>query len=178
MTALRWLERNFEELICCSCIAIIAICVFAQVLARYVFEVALHWTEETASIAMVWAVYTGASLCVRERFHIRILVAVHSLPPKMGRFVIFTVDLLWGAFSIFMIRVSWDYLYVFWRFTERSPSLGIDQFYPQSILIIGYALMLLRLIQTYIDWYRDGAEGLPGMLDESGDTLEEAEAHI
>ena len=76
-----------------------------------------------------------------------------------------------------MIRVSWDYLTIFWRFTETSPSLGIDQFYPQSILIIGYTLMLVRLIQTYLKWYRDGAEGLPGMLAETGDLLDD-EAHI
>lgn len=177
MKALKWLERNFEELICCSCIALIAVAVFAQVIARYVFEIALHWTEETASIAMVWAVYTGASLCVRERFHIRILVGVQALPMRFGRFVIFVSDALWAFFCLFMIRISWDYLAVFWRFTEKSPSLGIDQVYPQSILIIGYALMLLRLIQTYIQWYRDGAEGLPGMLEEDRD-LSDDELHI
>ena len=42
---------------------------------------------------------------------------------------------------------------------------------PQSILIIGYLLMLLRLIQTYIQWHYGGREGLPGMLDETGDDL-------
>ena len=70
-----------------------------------------------------------------------------------------------------MIRVSWDYLTILWRFPETSPSLGINQFYPQSILIIGYLLMLLRLIQTYIQWHYGGREGLPGMLDETGDDL-------
>lgn len=177
MKALKWLERNFEELICCTCLSVIAVAVFAQVIARYVFEIALHWTEETASIAMVWAVYMGASLCVRERFHIRIVVGVQALPTRFGRLVIFVSDALWAFFSVFMIRVSWDYLAVFWRFTEKSPSLGIDQFYPQSILIIGYTLMLVRLIQTYLQWYRDGAEGLPGMLAETGD-LPDDEAHI
>jgi TRAP-type C4-dicarboxylate transport system permease small subunit len=177
MKALKWLERNFEELICCTCLAVIAVAVFAQVIARYVFEIALHWTEETASMAMVWAVYTGASLCVRERFHIRILVGVKALPTRIGRFTIFISDALWAFFCVFMIRVSWDYLSVFWQFTEKSPSLGIDQFYPQTILLIGYALMLLRLIQTYLQWYRDGAEGLPGMLAETGD-LSDDEAHI
>lgn len=177
MKALKWLERNFEELICCTCLSVIAVAVFAQVIARYVFEIALHWTEETASIAMVWAVYMGASLCVRERFHIRIVVGVQALPTRFGRLVIFVSDALWAFFSVFMIRVSWDYLAVFWRFTEKSPSLGIDQFYPQSILIIGYTLMLVRLIQTYLQWYRDGAEGLPGMLAETGD-LPDDEAQI
>lgn len=178
MKALRWLERHFEELICCSCLVVIAVAVFSQVIARYVFSVALHWTEEASAIAMVWAVYTGAALCVRERFHIRILVAVQSLPTRYGRFVIFLSDALWAFFCIFMVRVSYDYLTVLWKFTSRSPSLGIDQFYPQSILIIGYGLMLLRLLQTYVQWYRDGAQGLPGMLDESWGDKPEDEAHL
>ena len=169
MTALRWLERHFEELICCSCLAIIAVAVFSQVIARYVFEIALHWTEETAAICMVWAVYMGASLCVRERFHIRIMVAVQALPTGFGRIVIFAADALWAFFCIFMVRVSWDYLAVFWRFPEVSPSLGINQFYPQTIIMIGYVLILTRLIQTYVLWVRDGSEGLPGELDETGD---------
>lgn len=169
MAVLRWLDRHLEEVICCTCLVVIAVAVFSQVVARYIFEIALHWTEEAASIAMVWAVYTGASLCVRERFHIRIMIAVQSLPQRFGRFVIYLADILWAFFSLFMIRVSWDYLAVLWRFPETSPSLGINQFYPQSILIIGYTLMLFRLIQTYVQWYRGGREGLPGMLDESGD---------
>lgn len=177
MKLLKWLERHIEELICCSCLVVIAVAVFSQVVARYVFEIALHWTEEASSIAMVWAVYTGASLCVRERFHIRILVAVQSLPARMARFVIFVADGFWAFFCLFMIRVSWEYLGVLWKYTTRSPSLGIDQFYPQSILVIGYTLMLLRLIQTYVQWWRDGAAGLPGMLAETGD-MPEDEAHI
>ena len=170
MPALRWLERHFEELICCTCLAVIAVAVFAQVVARYVFEIALHWTEETAAMCMVWAVYTGASLCVRERFHIRIMVAVQSLPERFGKVVIVIADILWAFFCLFMIRISWDYLYVFWRFPETSPSLGVNQFYPQTILVIGYALMLLRLAQTYVGWWRDGCDGLPGMLEEELDT--------
>ena len=166
MAGMRWLERHFEEMICCTALAIIALSVFAQVLARYVFEVALHWTEEVASMSMVWAVYMGASLCVRERFHIRILVVVESLPVRLGRITIFGADILWAFFSLFMVKVSWDYLGVLWRFPTVSPSLGINQFYPQSILVIGYGLMLIRLVQTYVNWYRDGGDGLPGMLAE------------
>ncbi|MEQ3728762.1 MAG: TRAP transporter small permease [Tateyamaria sp.] len=179
MQALRWLERHIEELICCTCLVIIAVAVFAQVVARYIFEVALHWTEETASMAMVWAVYTGASLCVRERFHIRIMVAVQSLPERFGKVVIVIADILWALFCVFMLKVSYDYLYIFWRFPETSPSLGINQFYPQTILVIGYALMLLRLAQTYVAWWHDGMQGLPGMLHENGDDgVPEDEAHI
>lgn len=177
MAALKWLERHFEELICCVALTVIAVSVFSQVIARYLFETALHWTEEVAAISMVWAVYTGASLCVRERFHIRILVAVQALPVNFGRIVIFAADLLWFVFCLFMVRISWDYLAVLWKFTSRSPSLGIDQFYPQSILIIGYGLMLIRLFQTYLRWYRDGSHGLPGMLEEEWEETTQDREH-
>ena len=179
MKMLNWLQRHLEELLCCICLVVIAISVFSQVVARYVFEVALHWTEEVAAISMVWAVYMGASLCVRERFHIRIVVAVKSLPVKFGRIVIFIADLLWAFFCLFMVRVSIDYLAVLWKYTAYSPSLGIDQFYPQSILFIGYGLMLIRLIQTYVQWYRDGHQGLPGMLEEEWEeTIEDKEHQL
>ncbi|NSY41342.1 TRAP transporter small permease [Leisingera sp. ANG59] len=179
MGALKWLERHFEELICCICLVIISVCVFAQVVSRYVFSSALQWTEEVAAMCMVWAVYSGAALCVRERFHIRILVGVKALPQQLGRVVIFIADLFWAVFCLFMLKVGWDYLLVAWKFPTVSPSLGINQFYPQTILVVGYALMLIRLVQQYITWMRDGGHGLPGMLDEEwGDTVDEREHQI
>jgi TRAP-type C4-dicarboxylate transport system permease small subunit len=57
---------------------------------------------------------------------------------------------------------------VAWKFTSLSPSLGINEFYPQTIVVIGYALMLIRLMQTYFHWIREGRQGLPGMLKEEG----------
>ena len=177
MIVARWLERHFEELICCICLAVIAVAVFAQVVARYVFQLALHWTEETAAMCMVWAVYMGASLCVRERFHIRIMIAVQSLPTRFGKVVIYIADIFWAFFCLLMLKVSWEYLSVFWRFTETSPSLGINQFYPQTILGIGYALMLIRLFQTYYLWWQDGMNGLPGMLDEEWAEADKEQEH-
>lgn len=166
MTVLKWLERNIEELIACSGLVIIAVCVFSQVLARYVFEVGLHWIEELAAICMTWAVYMGASLCVRERFHIRILVVVKALPDRLGLVTVFLADLAWAFFCMFMLSVIFDYLVVMWKYPSINPSLGINNFYPQVILLIGYSLMLIRLLQTYLEWYRNGRGGLPGILDE------------
>ena len=174
MRLLRWIDRHLEESVCCTALVVIFVCVFAQVVARYVFGVALRWSEETAAIAMVWAVYTGAALCVRERFHIRIVVCVKLLPEAFGKWVIVLADILFAAFCVLMIRVGWDFLAVAWRFPSTSPSLGINQFWPQTIVVIGYALMLARILQLYWHWWRDGAEGLPGMLDEDGMTAAEA----
>lgn len=166
MAILQWLERHLEESICCLALSIVAICVFLQVIMRYGFNTALQWSEEVAAIGMVWAVYMGASLCVRERFHIRIMAGVMLLPGRLAQAIIIFADLLWAGFSIIMLVVGLDYLSVLAKFTSRTPSLGINELYPQSIIVIGYALMLARLIQIYVIWAREGRRGMPGMRPE------------
>lgn len=172
MPLIRWLDRHFEEAICCFCLSLVSICVFLQVIMRYVFNTALQWSEEVAAMGMVWAVYMGASLCVRERFHIRIMAGVLLFPTKIARSVIIFADLLWAMFCIFMLVISYEYLSVLAQYTSRTPRLGIDEFYPQSILVIGYGLMLLRLLQIYLEWARSGYRGLPGMRPEHQIDLE------
>ena len=164
--ALILVERHFEEALSCLGLSVVAVCVFLQVIMRYGFNSALQWSEEVAAIAMVWAVYMGAVLCVRERFHIRIMAGVMLLPVKAATAVVILADLLWLGFSLAMLWISADYLGVLWTFTSTTPRLGIDEFYPQSIVFIGYALMILRLAQLYAVWWRGGRRGIPGMRPE------------
>lgn len=161
-----FLERHFEEILSCFALSVVAVCVFLQVIMRYGFNSALQWTEEIAAIGMVWAVYMGAALCVRERFHIRIMAGVMLLPRLGATAVVIFADLIWLGFLVFMLQVSVDYLTVLWNFTSTTPRLGINEFYPQSVVFIGYALMTLRLLQIYVLWVRSGFRGIPGMRPE------------
>ncbi|MGR3592528.1 MAG: TRAP transporter small permease [Limimaricola soesokkakensis] len=166
MTWLKWSVRHLEEFICCLGLTVIATCVFLQVVMRFGFDAAPHWTEEVTAICMVWSVYMGAALCVRERFHIRILVLVSALPERLGRGVIVAADLAIALYSLMMIRVSLDYLAVLWRYPSYTTSLGINEFYPQTILVIGYLLIALRIVQAYHAWWRGGAEGFASIRPE------------
>lgn len=165
-TALRLLDRHFEEAIACACIAAVACFVFLQVILRYGFDTALTWTEELSGIAMAWAVYMGAALAVRERFHIRIMAGVVALPRLIALALVILADLIWLAFNLFMIAVCVDYLGVLWTRPSESPSLGINMFWPETIVLIGYLLMTLRLVQIYWRWIASGRTELPGVSAE------------
>lgn len=155
-------ESKFEEIFACFALVIISLCVIFQVISRYVFNFGITWTEELAGFAMPWAIYMGAALGVRERFHIRILVGVRSLPMMAQYLIIFIGDFLWLAFNIFMIKYGIDYLKLMWEFPVISQTLSISNFWPETIIVIAYSLMLLRLVQIYVKWFRDGRKGLPG----------------
>ncbi len=161
-----WIDRHLEEALACVALTVIAACVILQVAVRFVLSVPLLWTEEVAAIAMAWAVYMGAAACVRERFHIRIFAGVFLLPRAVARWVVVFADALWLAFLMFMVVVTWEYLSLLWRQTSRTPALGIDEFYPQAVELIGYGLMIFRLLQIYVAWLRAGRPDIPGLRPE------------
>lgn len=152
-----------EEVIAQFALCLIALCVFAQVVSRYFFHTAITWTEELAGFAMVWAVYMGAAVAVRDRFHIRILFAVEMLPRPLALAAVLLGDLLWLGFCSLMLVVGWEYLALLWEREFISPSLGIDQKWPQSIVVIGYVAMVLRTFELYARWFAGGRFGLPGI---------------
>ena len=89
-----------------------------------------------------------------------------TLPRKLALFFVVLADLIWLVFNLFMIRVSIEYLGVLWERTSTSPSLGIDMVWPESIVLIGFVLMTLRLVQIYVLWYANGCTELPGVSAE------------
>jgi len=176
------LERHFEEAFACLCFSIVAVCVMLQVILRYVFNTGLIWTEELSSFAMVWGVYMGASLAIRERYHVRILVGVVALPRLIGLPLILVGDFLLLVFCIFMMFIGAEYLTMLWQHPTISPALNINQFWPHSIVVIAYLLIALRVMQIYVGWFREGRLDLPGMPTEFQSTATDslhskAEAH-
>lgn len=163
--------RPFEEWAACLLVAIIAICVCLQVFSRYVLNMGLVWTEDVAMFAMTWAVYFGAAMAVHEKFHVRMMAAVMVLPYRLAWGITFLSDLVWAAFLVFMMVYGWEYLELLWRQQTIIASMNIDAKWFQTIIVIGNGLMLYRLIEAYLMWWRGDRRGFPTVENEEAPDL-------
>ncbi len=161
LSIITFIDLKFEEILCYLAISATAISVFLQACVRVIFGTALAWCEEIAVYGMAWGVYMGASLCVREKAHIRILLGVKALPKKSGLVLLIFGDCLWVGFNLFMVVFGYKYIALLWDQVYLSPALEIDQKWPQAIIPLGFALMTFRMFQFYYRWLRNGAQGLP-----------------
>lgn len=164
---LKFLDLHVEETIACGLIVLMAACVLLQVFSRYVYDLGVHWTEEVAAYSMVWAVYLGAVVGIRHHFHIRMLLLVQKLPRFLGLPFVILGDVVWMIFNLLMVVYAVDYLTRMFSFVSLSPALGIEQEWLHSIILFAYVLMTVRLIQTYILWFRGGCVGLPAREHEA-----------
>ncbi len=155
------IDRYFEEVLCTFFLCVVVGSVLMQVVLRFVFSTAAAWAEETAVYGMIFAVYLGATMAVRERAHIRITLLVSRLPRRLQICSIVLADFLWVAFVIFMIVQTSTYTKLLFEVTYQTPGLGIEQRWVQMFIPMLFTLMLFRIFQVYWRWRADGYRELP-----------------
>lgn len=155
------IDQYFEEVLCTIFLAVLVGSVLMQVVMRFVFHSAAAWAEETAVYGMIFAVYLGATMAVRDRAHIRINLLISRLPHRLQIFSVVLADALWVAFVIFMIVQTTTYTQLLFNVTYQTPGLGIEQRWIQMFIPILFCLMLFRILQVYWRWKNDGFRGLP-----------------
>lgn len=56
--------------------------VFLQVVARYLLQIPIGWTEEVARFAFIWMVFLGIAITERQKAHFRITFLVDRVPGR------------------------------------------------------------------------------------------------
>ena len=155
------LDQYFEEVICVIALSIVAGSVFLQVVMRFVFNTASIWAEETAVYGMIFAIYFGASMAIRDRAHIRITMLISVLPRPFQVASVVLADFLWFSFLVFMVTQTYEYTKLLFEVTFITPGLGIEQRWIQVFVPLVLILMLFRMLQVYWRWHKTGWKELP-----------------
>jgi len=77
----RWAERAIDA----TAIAVftgIFLCVFAQVILRYLFNSPLTWSEELARYLFIWCAFLGWIIASRRGSHLAMTFVVERLSPR------------------------------------------------------------------------------------------------
>jgi C4-dicarboxylate transporter DctQ subunit len=65
-----------------------------------------------------------------------------------------------------MMWLGWKLVQSMSRFDLVSPSLGINQKWPYSIIMVGFGLMICRMLQDYYRWLSQGQIDYPGAFND------------
>jgi TRAP-type C4-dicarboxylate transport system permease small subunit len=147
------LER-IQTWITCGFIAVLTVCVSVQVFVRYVLQKPLFlWSEELARFILIWMVFLGIGVGVKNDGHF----AMDVLPPLLGRrwgaVVRLFSDLCMGVILILLIlaglRFSWFGLF------QNSPNMEILMAWIFISIPIGGILALIYLVERIQQRVRD-----------------------
>jgi len=118
VAAASFLRSAAERLIDAAAIAAfsgIFLCVLAQVVARYVFNRPLTWSEELARYLFIWCSFLGWIIASRRNGHLAMTFVVERMPPLAQRGIAVAVQVatlffawLLGSRGWLLVRNNWD----------------------------------------------------------------------
>jgi TRAP-type C4-dicarboxylate transport system permease small subunit len=148
--------ETFEKKICGMGLFIITGLAISGVLLRTFFSFTFSWLEELSQYFMVWIVFLGSALSVKNNEHVSVNAVFSFLPEKYHNFYRAILSFICIVFYIFFIRYSIDLMLRVQQTGQTSPSVPWLQMYVLYVgVVLGNILILYEYIKFFVNLIKD-----------------------
>ena len=121
----------------------------------------MTWSVAATKACFAWFIFLGAAYAVRVNAHIGVDLLTRTLPPRLRRGVAATAIALFGLYAAVLVYASTE-----WVWLLAQVNIGAEDLHPFGIKVwhvalsapVGMALVLLRLIEAFIQTWRGAPE--------------------
>ncbi|MEM7462339.1 MAG: TRAP transporter small permease [Pseudomonadota bacterium] len=155
------LNKNAERWALLVFYVMLVVTMFVEVLRREIMSYSSIWGEEIVRYSFIYLAWIGAAAAVRERGHIRIDVILEYVGPRVKAALYIFGDLVMFAVALVALYWSFETVLVSAKFGSVTHGLRISQVWFLSAVPIGFALVIFRLVQSFIRDVNDLRHGRP-----------------
>ncbi|MBN2625115.1 MAG: TRAP transporter small permease [Spirochaetales bacterium] len=135
-------------------LALMVAVVFSNVVARYLLNSALAWSEEISRFMLIWLAFLGAVIAYIKGEHLGLDVMVKILPPKGAALLQFLANclVLYAVFVIFTggLDLTMNSLSSGWTSPAANVSYGLVYSIVPVSLILFFYFSVVKLIDSLI----------------------------
>jgi TRAP-type C4-dicarboxylate transport system permease small subunit len=150
------IDENGERWLLLPLYALIVITIFMEVFRRFALSYSSIWAEEVARYAFI-----GASAAIKERAHIRIDLILPIVSDRTRAIIMIFGDLATIVLAVLAFWWSLETVLVSIEFGSVTHGLRISLAWFLAAVPLGFAMMLVRLIQSIIRDVTDLKAGRP-----------------
>jgi len=161
MNILRKIDQNAERWALLVFYVMLVMTMAIEVLRREIFSYSSIWGEEIVRYTFIYLAWIGAAVAVKERAHIRIDVIMHYLGPRPKALMYIFGDIVMFIVAVIALYWSYESVYVSAKFGSVTDGLRISRVWFLMAVPIGFALMILRLVQSFLRDLRSLRDGTP-----------------
>ena len=155
------LDKNAERWALLMFYVMLVATMAIEVLRREIFAYSSIWGEEIVRYSFIYLAWIGAAVAVKDRAHIRIDVLMHYVPPRVKALLYIFGDLVMFVVAVIALYWSWETVHVSAKFGSVSHGLRVSMVWFLMAVPAGFALMILRLVQSFLRDIRALRDGKP-----------------
>lgn len=123
--------------------------IFSQVVARYLFENSLSWSEELGRYIFVWMTFIGSAIAVRNKLHVTLDMFVMRFPRSLQKLCLV---ISYTSMSIFTaVLIYGGYKFVAKGSHQISAAMQLPMHYVYVVLPVGGALIFFYLMKNFYE---------------------------
>lgn len=134
----------FWEVILASCVVILCVAVFLQVLLRYALKVSFPPLEEIVTFSFIYTIFLGAAVGMKRMEHLNIDFLLKRAPQTLRKFLDVAIFLGTTLFLVFMVKEGIFFVHDSYGQTTTYLNIPISYSYaaiPGSGLIMLYYVL-------------------------------------
>ena len=134
-----------------------------EIFGRSVLGASFLWSEEVSRYLLIWMTYFGVAAAVRDESHIRVIILLDRFSGTVRRMAETVICIVCVVFAAF---VTWFGLQLVqdsrsFSLMSADSNLPVPIWMFQSIIPIGFALVVLRFAQRLVLIWRGVAVPTP-----------------
>ena len=157
----RAIDKNGERWLLLAFYVMLVGTMFIEVVRRELFSYSSIWGEEIVRYSFIYLAWIGAAAAVKERAHIRIDVIMHYLGPRPKALLYIFGDLVMFFVAVIALYWSLETVHVSLKFGSVTDGLRISKVWFLMAVPVGFALMIWRLLQSFLRDFRSLRDGAP-----------------
>lgn len=149
MLKLKDIVKTILQYVGSICLVLVAIILFMQAAARYLFHYSFFWADEFAKYSMIWGTLLCSAVGLSDRSHTALDFLFSKLPAKLQSPISLLLDIVYTVFCSAAFYFSLSNVKLGMK--AVSAGLGIRMGYVYAALTATMAFMVFFLIYNIAD---------------------------
>ena len=150
--------EKFEKFVACACVSVMAVLVFANVIARFVFNSPLAVADEMSCYLFVLMSFMGTAIAARKKAHLGLTIVTDKLSPSVAKKVQVLMYIIAAIFCLLIIIFGVEMVMSQYSLGQETATMQWPEWIYGLFVPIGAAFAMIAFLSVAVETARTKEE--------------------
>lgn len=163
--------EKIEKFVACVCVSVMAVLVFANVIARYIFNHSLAFSDEMSTYLFVLMSFMGTAIAARRNAHLGLSILTDRISPQARTVVNIITYGIAAFFCLLVVIFGVQMVISQYRLGQETAAMQWPEWIYGSFVPIGAAFSMSAFIEGMVEMAKEYPKKEPNEISEKKEVL-------
>ena len=154
---MKFIEK-FEKFVSCACVSVMAVLVFANVIARFIFNSPLAVADEMSCYLFVLMSFMGTAIAARKKAHLGLTIVTDKLSPSAAKKVQVLMYIIAAIFCLLIVIFGVEMVMSQYFLGQETATMQWPEWIYGLFVPIGATFAMIAFLSVAVETARTKEE--------------------